>query len=173
MKTILFFLFVSLLTGCVRIQSNTKADAVPAFRRILVVTKMRNASDSYVQELAQSFPANYEVCTVALSPLSFDNPDETIRKQAAACRSDVILTLELSKTGHISRYNRFDYAYNAEMTSASTGEPFWKAIISVDPRYGAKIPPRSLVKRLLTDHIIDGKLPTQSLQAFNGENINR
>ncbi|GAB3889451.1 hypothetical protein [Spirosoma agri] len=168
MKTIAAFLLISLLAGCVTIQSNTKSDAVPAFKRILVVTKMRKAPDRYAESFLTSFPSGYEVCTVALSPLAFDNPDEAIKKQAENCQSEVILTLELSKTGHYSRYNSANYEYNAEMKSVATGQAFWKAMISSDPTLGEQLPPRSVVKRLLTDHIIEGKLPDgQSLQAFN------
>ncbi|QIP12435.1 hypothetical protein G8759_07245 [Spirosoma aureum] len=166
MKTLATFLLISLLAGCVTIQSNIKSDAIPTFKRILVVTKLRKAPESYVQGFVKSFPVTYEVCTVALSPLSFDNPDEAVRKQAEACQSDVILTLELSKTGHSSRYNSVPYEYNAEMSSVATGQPFWKAIISSNPTYGERVPPRSVVKRLLKDHIIEGKLP-ESLQALN------
>ena len=167
MKSVITFVLISLLTGCVSIQSNTKSDAVPTFTRVLMVAKMRKAPDSYVREFATLFPAGYEVCTLALSPLSFDNPDEAIRKQAESCHSEVILTLELSKTGHASRYSRYPYEYNAEMTSVATGQPFWKAIISSDPTYGEVMPPRSVVKRLLADHIITGKIPQQALEAMN------
>ncbi|UHG90500.1 MULTISPECIES: hypothetical protein [Spirosoma] len=129
---------------------------------------MRKAPDSYAQGFVHAFPAGYQVCTVALSPLSFDNPNETIRKQVEACQSEVILTLELSKTGSIDRYHSSDYEYNAEMTSVATGQPFWKAIISANPNLGEQLSPRSVVKRLLNDHILDGKLPSsQSLQAVN------
>lgn len=164
---------IGLLTNCVRIQSNTKSEAVPAFKRILVVTKMRDTPDSYAQSFARSFPAGYSVCTLALSPLSFDKPDEAIRKKAESCQSDVILTLELSQRGSSGPYTSLPYEYNAEMTSIATGRPFWKAIISADPTYGGKVPPRSLVKRLRNDGIIDGKLPDQSLQAINGQDVYR
>lgn len=166
MKTTTVFLLISLLAGCVTIQSNTKSDAIPTFHRILVVTRLRKAPDSYVQSFSRSFPAGYTICTLALSPLSFDNPDEAIRKQVDACQSDVILELALSQTGHSGRYSHTFYEYNAEMKSVATGQSFWKAIISVDPTYGEEVPPRSVVKRLLNDHIIEGKLPpSESLQA--------
>ncbi|GAB2516258.1 hypothetical protein [Spirosoma aerophilum] len=148
------------LTGCVTIQSNIKSDAVPTFQRVLIVTKMRNAPDSYVRTYASSFPAGYEVCTLAISPLSFDNPDDAIRKQTEACHSDVILTLELVKSGHyVYRGASRPYEFNAEMTSVATGQPFWKAIIASDQNYGEQVPARSVIKRLLSDHIIEGKLP--------------
>jgi len=158
-KLLLVSLVMS-LTGCVTMQTNIKSDAVPpTFRRVLVVTKLRNAPASYVEQFAKQFPAGYEVSTLAISPLSFDSPDEAIRKKLDSWHSDVILTLELNRTGHASRYSSYPYEYNAEMKSVATGQPFWKAIISSAPSYGEEVPPRSIIKRLLDDHIIDGKLP--------------
>lgn len=174
---LLLLSIVTGLIGCVTIQSNSKPDAVPPiFRRVLIVTKMRNAPDTYVRELARTFPSGYEVCTLALSPLSFDKPDEAIRKQADDCHSEVILTLELVQAGHTGQYSRygsgrsagFPYEYNAEMQAVASGQPFWKAIISTNPTYGEGVPPRNLIKRLLQDHIIEGKMPKDgSLQALN------
>ncbi|CAN5399855.1 hypothetical protein BH09BAC4_BH09BAC4_50010 [soil metagenome] len=159
------------LTGCVTVQSSIKSDAIPTFQRVLIVTKMRNAPDSYVRQFARTFPAGYEVCTLALSPLSFDNPDVAIKKQLDECHSDVILTIELVQAGHAGRYRNYSsypYQYNAEMQSVATGQPFWKAIISSNPTYGEQVPPGSVIKRLLADHIIAGKIPTISkLQALN------
>ncbi|WP_420150292.1 hypothetical protein [Spirosoma sp.] len=166
MKKAYKFFILGLLTssmGCVSVQSTIKSDAVPSFQRVLIVTKMRNApadSDSYVRQLARLFPAGYETCTLALTPLSFDSPDDAIRKQAEACNSEVILTLELVQRGYATRYSSSPYQYNAEMRSVTTGQPFWKAVFSTDPRYGSKVPPRSLVKRLIADHIIAGPIPS-------------
>jgi hypothetical protein len=134
---------------------------------------MRKASDSYAQSFTRAFPAGYSVCTLALSPLSFDNPGEAIRKKAESCQSDVILTLELIQSGNSGNHTSVPYEYNAEMTAVATGQPFWKAVISAEPAYGGKVPPRSLVKRLRNDGIIEGKLPDQSLQAINGQNVYR
>jgi hypothetical protein len=171
MKTIGIFLLLGLtLSGCVAIQSNTKSDAVPpSFHRVLVVAKMRKAQANYMQQFARQFPAGYEVCTLLISPLSFDNPDEVIRKQVADCQSDVILMVELNRPGHASRYSSYPFEYNVEMQSAATRQPFWKAIISSNPSYGEEVPPRPIIKRLLEDHIIEGKLPSQtySYQASN------
>lgn len=175
MKTaILFLMFSGMagLTGCVTIQSNVKSDAVPThFRRILIVTKLRNAPGSYVQQYARLFPPGYEVCTLALSPLSFDKPDEAIRKQLESCNSEVILTLELVQPGSVgTRNSRYggrsygnSYEFNAEMQSVTTGQPFWKAIISSDPANGEQVPPGSIIKRLQQDHIIEGKFPSASV----------
>lgn len=169
MKTMASFLAlvaVACLTGCVSIRSNVKPDAVPSgFRRVLIVTMLRNAPDSYVQQFARLFPAGYEVCTLALSPLSFDKPDEAIHKQAESCNSEVILKLELVGAGQYgansmrygSRYSRFPFEFNAEMQSVATRQPFWKAIISSDPSNGEQVPPSAIIKRLQQDRIIDGK----------------
>ncbi|GAB3692061.1 hypothetical protein GCM10027592_10560 [Spirosoma flavus] len=169
MKTFYSWFFVGMLTnlvGCVTIQSNSKSEAIPSFQRVLIVTKLRNAPASYVQNFARQFPTGYETCTLAISPLSFDNPDEAIRKKVADCQSDVILTLELVQRGQSSQYSSTPYEYNAEMVSAKTGESFWKAIIASNPSYGEQVPPRSILKRLLVDHIITGKIvDVQTFQA--------
>lgn len=173
MRTLVTVTLMGLLTSCVRIQSNTKSEAVPAFKRILVVTKMRDTPDSYAQSFSRAFPTGYSVCTLALSPLSFDKPEEEIRKKAESCQSDVILTLTLTQSGVSTRYYAVPYEFNAEMTSVATEQPFWKAIISSAPINGERVSPRSVVKRLLNDGIIEGKLPDQSLQAINGQNVYR
>ncbi|GAB4032271.1 hypothetical protein [Spirosoma jeollabukense] len=171
MTTAYKFLMAGLLasqTGCVTVKSSINSDAIPTFSRVLIVTKMRNAPDSYVRQFARTFPAGYEVYTLALSPLSFENPDAAIKKQLDECHSDVILTIELVQAGHTSRYSSYPYQYNAEMQTVATGQPFWKAIISSNPTYGEQVPPGSVIKRLLADHIIAGKIPTTSkLQALN------
>jgi hypothetical protein len=161
--TYLFAGLIASLTGCVTIQSNIKSDAVPTFQRVLIVSKMRNAPDSYVRTFAGAFPANYEICTLAISPLSFDSPEDAIRKQAEACHSDVILTLELVKSGYyVYRGSSHPYEFNADMKSVATGQSFWKAIIASNQNYGEQVPARSIVKRLLDDHIIDGKMPAMN-----------
>ena len=148
------------LTGCVSVRSNSNTDAVPpVFNRVLVVTKLRNAPDTYVQQFATSFPSGYEVCTLALSPLSFENPDEAIRKRVAECHSDVILTLDLVKTGfNVYKGANQPYQFDASMKSAATGQPFWKAIISSSTAYDEEVPPNAILKQLLKDNIIHGKL---------------
>ena len=167
-RLLVISLVVSLI-GCVTIQSNTKSDAVPPiFRRVLIVTKMLHAPDTYVQRFAQIFPGGYETCTLALSPLSFDNPEETIRKQVESCHSEVILTLELVRPAYYGYRTSYPYQYNVEMRSVATGQPFWKAIISSNPNNGEQVPPGSIIKRLLQDHILESKRPAgDSLQASN------
>ena len=172
MKAVTLFLLsiAAALTGCVSIKSNSLVNAVPPnFRRVLIVTKMRNAPDSYVRQFARAFPPGYEVCTLALSPLSFDKPDDAIRKQLESCHSEVILTVELIKTGHYAgRYSSYPYEFNAEMQSVASGQPFWKAIITSNPSNGEQVPPLSIVRRLEQDHILDGKLrASDALQAAN------
>lgn len=149
MKTATHFLMISAVTslaGCVSVRSTTNASAVPPpFNRVLVVTKLRNTPDTYVRQFAQSFPSGYEVCTLALSPLSFENSDEAIRKRAAACHSDVVLTLDLVKTGfHVYRGSSLPYEFDVEMKSAATGQSFWKAIISSNSTYREEVPPSAI-----------------------------
>ena len=165
---ILLMSIVVTITACVNIQSNTKSNAVPTFSRILVVLSIGQASDAYTQQFIRAFPANYQVCTVVLSPLSFDDPDDVVRKQADECRSEVILTINQTQRGWSDDYSSVPYEYNAEMRSVATNQTFWKAIISSNPNAVELVPPRSLVKRLLTDRVITGKLSqSESLQALN------
>ena len=173
MKTYLHLLLIALianLTGCVSIRSNALPDAIPAFKRILVVAKTRDVSDGYLRNLKRAFPADYEVCAVALTPLTFDRADEFIQRQAALCQSDVVLTLELVQSG------QFNYQmntgspsqFNLDMRSLTTNKSFWKAIISTSSAVGNQIPPHTVVKRLLKDGILEGKLPaTDGLRALN------
>ncbi|MBD2702043.1 hypothetical protein IC229_15440 [Spirosoma sp. BT702] len=171
MKTLYKWLVVTImvsLTGCVTVKSNVQADAIPTFKRVLIVTKLRKASEKYVQGFARQFPRNYDVCTLALTPLSFGNPDEEIRKQVANCQSDVILTLELVQRGQSSQYTNVPYEYDVDMKTAATGQPFWKAIVSSNPTYGEQVPPSSIIKRLLEDHVITGKMASgETAQAIN------
>ena len=159
---------VAVLTACVNIQSNTKSAGVPAFSRILVVLSIGQASDSYTQQFVRAFPAHYQVCTVVLSSLSLDDPDEAVRKQADKCNSDVILTISQTQRGWSDDYSNVPYVFDAELRSVDTNEPFWKAIISSGLYSVELVPPRSVVKRLLNDRVITGKFPqAESLQALN------
>ena len=159
---------VMMLTACVNIQSNTKSDGVPAFSRILVVLSIGQASDSYTQQFVRAFPIHYQVCTVVLSSLSRDDPGVVFSKQAGQCNSEVVLTINQTQRGWSDDYSSVPYEYNAEMRSVATNQPFWKAIISSNPNAVELVPPRSVVKRLLTDRVIEGKVAlANSLQAAN------
>lgn len=165
MKAFLSLLLISLLIGCVTIRSNVKSGAVPKFKRILVVTKLYSPPRNYELRYLTIFPKEYEVCVVGLTPISFD-PDSLIDAKLKQCKSDVILTLELKQEG-ISNVNQVGgVVYNnstpseylAEMKSVATGQPFWKAQLSGS--VAGSIPPRMMVKRLIEDGILVGRMPT-------------
>lgn len=162
MKTRAFLLLMS-LTSCVSIQSNVKSGAVPTFSRVLVVTKLRQPPAGYSQTFLKAFPVGYQVCAVDLSPLSFDNPDEIVRRQVESCQSEVILTLEMTQAGRAGD-SGLPAQYNAEMRSVATNQLFWKALISSDI---GEVTPRSVLKRLRDDQIIEGKLPPSATQSVS------
>lgn len=150
---------VALLTGCVSVSSNVKRDAIPAFERVLVITKLGYRSDGYAQKLAQSLPIEYESCSVAINPLSFDDADSLVYQQAGVCQSEVTLFIELQQEGFASRYASQPYLYGAEMRSLATNRAFWKANFWIEPALGGPPPIRTVVKRLLDDGVLSGTLP--------------
>ncbi len=149
-----------LFVGCasVNIQSNVKADAKPAFRRILVVSRLSRVSPDYLPKFQTVFPTGYQVCTVSTSPISFETPEEAIQQQVQACTSEAVLTLDFNRNftsgdgKYISSYNEL----YMEMTSVATGKPFWKAIVTTGG--DTEVPPRQIINQLLKDRVIDGKL---------------
>lgn len=161
MKTVTYYallmsLFVS-LTGCmpVTIQSNMKADAMPEFRRILVVSRLSTVTPAYLPKFQTAFPAGYQVCTVSNSPISFDSPEESIEKQRQACQSEVMLTIDFNRN-YTSGSGKYTTSYDElymEMTSFATGKPFWKAIVTAG---GSEVPPRQIVTQLIKDGILEG-----------------
>ena len=162
MKPLLILFVTALLTGCVSVRSNVKPDAVPSFDRILVVTKMDHPSKDYEQTYLNAFPRAYQVCAVGLTPLSFGNPDSTVAEQARTCNSDVILTITETKRGGVAyaqvggvvQSQGISSEYLAEMRSSTTGQAFWKAQLQ------GSLAPRTIVKRLLKDGVLTGKIPT-------------
>lgn len=166
MRTLLFFVLIGLLTGCVSIRSSVKSGEVPKFKRILVVTKMYDPPRGYEQRYLNVFPKEYEVCVVGITPLSF-NPDSLVNAELTYCKSDVMLIIRLDQEGVVSYNNIGGVAHNtstpsrylAEMKSGATGQPFWKAQLSGS--VAGVIPPRMVVKQLLKDGILKGKMPPQ------------
>ncbi|AQG79926.1 hypothetical protein [Spirosoma montaniterrae] len=173
MKPLLLLLCCALLgTGCVNMQSNVKRDAVPQFKRILVVTKSRKALDTYARSFLRVFPSNYEVCSVAVSQLAFDEK-ETIRKQADLCQSDVVLLVDVVHAGDALPWNPTGDGMsqlNLEMRPVNSDQPFWKAIVSMSRTLGERVPPERVARQLAKDGIISGQLPSAAqseLQALN------
>lgn len=162
MKRIAYLVFVISqlvnLMGCVPalIQSNVKADDKPEFKRILVVSRLSTVKPTYLAAFQTAFPAGYQVCTVSNSPISFDSPDESIRKQQQTCQSEVMLTIDFNRN-YTSGYGRYISSNNElylEMSSLSTGKPFWKAIVTTNG--GTEVPPRQIVNQLVKDGVIEG-----------------
>ncbi len=168
--SILFALtLLTIATGCVRVRSNVKDNATPPFKRILVVTKTEQPSDAFTNQFLKAFPANYEVCTIGLKQLPFENHEEAIRKQADLCNSDAILTIET-----VYRLNPWSFrddartnTFTGEMRLRGSNQPFWKSAISANWLYGENFPARSVVRQLLKDGILTGELPRNELQALN------
>ncbi len=159
MKAAFALLLLSLLTGCVSFKSNIDRAAAPAFTRLLVVSKLPDMGPNYLNMFLNTFPTNYEVCIADAGPLSFGNPDSLIRKQATACRSEVILTLNPYRnfTTGSGEYIASANEVLLELTDANTQKSFWKAIAQSG---GNRVPTADqIVKRLRNDGIIAGKLP--------------
>lgn len=149
------------LTGCVsvNIQSNVKPDAIPDFRRILIVSKLPVQSPDYLARFQTSFPPTYQICSVADSPIAFESSDELIQNQQKACQSEVMLSLGFSRN-YTSGGGKSISAYNEvylEMSSFASGKPFWKAIVTTSG--SDEIPPRQVVNQLIKDGIISGSIP--------------
>ena len=144
------------LTGCVTatIQSNVRSDAKPAFRRILVVSRLPTVKEAYLPTFQTAFPAGYQVCTVSNSPISFDSPEESIEKQRQTCRSEVLLTIDFSRS-YTSGWGRSISSTNEvymEMTNLATGKAFWKAIVTAGY---TDVSPRLIVNQLIKDGVIE------------------
>ncbi len=170
MKKSSFLLLAGLVAGCVSIRSNVKPGGVPEVKRVLVVTRLYEPQPprNYEQRYLGIFPKEYEVCVVGITALSF-NPDSLINEQARQCRSDVMLTVALRQQGVTDTYQIGDVLHNnstsseylAEMKSIATGQPFWKAQFSGS--VGGTLPPRMVVKQLLKDGVLKGKMPPQTV----------
>lgn len=160
MKTLLTGCLLALLTGCTTLRTNVRPDQIPDFSRVLVVSRLDNVRPDYVHEYVKAFPPAYQVCTLTANKLSFGDPEEAIRRQAESCRSEVILTLELSRTdvqGN-GRYSRTVNDYYAHMRAVNAAEPFWKGLIvnpyARNPRNRDYIDPLPVVNRLKKDGIL-------------------
>jgi len=170
MKAFSALFSLALLTGCVSVRSNVKPDAVPSFSRILVVTKMDRPPRDYEQRYLNAFPQGYEVCVLGLTPISFGHPDSTVAEQAQRCKSDVVLTISELRPGG-ANYALPDRnsptgvpqsEYLVEMRSSTSGEAFWKAQLSTSAIYGRSLWPSTVVKRLIKDGLLTGKMPTSN-----------
>lgn len=167
MKSSLKILVISVvasLTGCVsvNIQSNAKADAKPAFRRILIESRLPRMKPTYLPTFQTAFPAGYQVCVVSNSPISFDNPQEAIDKQRQACQSEVLLTIDFNRN-YTSGYGNYISASNElylEMKNLATGKPFWKAVVTTSG--SNEVPPNRIVNKLIEDGVIQSSLPAGS-----------
>jgi len=157
MKAVISSLLVCLLTGCVRFNSNIDRAAIPAFTRLLVVSKLPNMKPDYLNMFLNIFPRQYEVCVVEAGPLAFGNPDSLIRKQLTACRSEVMLTINPYRnyTTGSGEYIRSTDEVLLEMTDMTTQKSFWKAIAQAPG--GISPSAEQIVRRLRADRIISGE----------------
>lgn len=156
-QALLIIIFVNLM-GCVTatIQSNVKADDKPAFRRILLMSRLSTVTPTYLPKFQTAFPVGSQVCTVVNSPISFDSLEETIDKQRQRCQSEVLLTIDFNRN-YTSGGGKYSSSYNElymEMTSLTTGKPFWKAIVTAGD---TEVSPRLIVNQLIKDGIIEGR----------------
>ncbi|MEZ0540685.1 hypothetical protein [Fibrella arboris] len=152
-------LLLALLTGCVSFNSNIDRAAIPDFTRLLVVSKLPNMRVDYLNMFLNSFPRNYEVCVVAAGPLAFGNPDSLVRKELAACKSQVVLTINPYRnyTTGSGEYIRSTDEVLLEMTDMTTQKSFWKAIAQAP---GGVVPSaEQIVRQLRADRIISGEVP--------------
>ena len=162
-----------LLTGCVttNFQSNADFKSLRPFTRILVVSKLPQVTNAYLDAYLTSFPPQYDVCVLNVSLLAFGSPDSLIAQKARECKSEVMLTLDLNRsytTGQVSgagRYGTYGRIGSAndvylEMATVSDRKPFWKSLASTNGPIGIK--PRRVVQQLQTDALIEGKIPPAS-----------
>ncbi|TAE24015.1 MAG: hypothetical protein EAZ91_21140 [Cytophagales bacterium] len=158
---------IILLTSCMTMRSNIQSESIPKVKRILIVTKTRKPQPSYEADFRRNLPEGYEVCTINLDRLSLTS-DDTIREEVLGCKSDAILTIATTYRGNLlvgdsndtnSRPSTGAAQFNLEMRSATEKKPFWRAIISTTPILGEKLSARTIVRRLLRDGVLEGKLP--------------
>ena len=160
----------SILAGCVsvNIQSNVKTEATPEFHRILIESRLPEASNAYLNQFLTAFPASYQVCTVLNNPTSFESPADAIEKQRQTCQSEVILTIDFYRnyTSGGGKYITTTNELLLEMKNLANGQPFWKALVKTSG--SNEVPPNRIVSKLIDDGIIEAQLPgSKSVQATN------
>ena len=160
MKKTLFLFLMAFCAGCLRLQTNIDGP-VPAFKRILIVSKLTRTSPNYLDAYTRLFPVGYSVCTVDAGPLAFGNPDSLIRQKGRDCNSEVVLTLN---AGQNYQGRNGKYAYNVndvllELATFPDHKPFWKGLTSISALSVDALYPGQVVRRLRQDHIITGNIP--------------
>ncbi len=161
---LLCLLLSTFLTGCttiLNIQSNVRVVDKPPFERILIVSRLPNVEPDYATTFVGAFPSQYTVCSVDISPIAFETPDELIDRQLKECNSQVMLTLDLNRnfSGGSGKYIRGYNNIYLEMTNLATGKPFWKAIVLSDV---TELWPHEIVRQLVKDGVLSGKVPTSN-----------
>lgn len=158
MKKTFIYLLLFVVSSCVSIRSNVKKENVPKFTNILVVLKMKVASDEQAAKFLKVFPARYTVCAMAYDELSFENLNDKTNEYIQLCKSEVILKITTTQKGH-SNYDSFGnssntaYEYFAEMSDISNQNVFWKAQIT-NTHNMEDFNPKAIVNRLILDGII-------------------
>lgn len=154
--TIALLLLLSCLSCGPTFRSNINPADKTDFHRVLIVSKLSAQHPDYMLDYVNRFPAGYEVCTLELGVLSFNNPDSLIREKQRQCNSEVMLTIQ-DYANRVTGNGKYTVSYQEtllEMTNLSTNKPFWKAIATTNggwPGAGA------IIRQLRTDGIINGK----------------
>ncbi|MBO0938201.1 hypothetical protein J2I47_16735 [Fibrella sp. HMF5335] len=161
MRKITPLFILGLCAGCVHIQTSTDGTP-PAFKRILIVSKLVRTSPNYLDTYTRLFPVGYSVCTVDAGPLTFGNPDSLVQQKGRDCNSEVVLTLS---AGQNYQGRTGKYAYNVndvllELATFPDRKPFWKGLTSISALSVDALHPGEVLRQLRRDHIISGNIPT-------------
>jgi hypothetical protein len=163
MKTALISLaLAALLAGCTTqtvFQTKTDRSRIPAFDRILVVSRLPVVSNQFLNRFLTAFPKPYAICTVSGDQLSMVNPDSLIPQQAKFCGSQVMLTITPGRdyvSGSADNVQTQRECY-LELSDIATGKPFWKAVGHSISDFLA----RDIVNQLIDDRIITAAFPTE------------
>ncbi len=164
LPVLICLLLSTLLTGCstiLNIQSNVRVVDKPPFERILIVSRLPNVPPGYASTFIGAFPSQYTVCSVDVSPIDFETPEELISRQLDECKSQVMLTLDLNRSfsGNSGKYITGYNNIYLEMSSVATGKPFWKAITLSTT---TALSPREVVQQLIKDGVLNGKSPVNN-----------
>lgn len=157
MKLSCILVLCAALSGCVTFNTNMNRQEIPEISRILVVSKLPNIRQDYLDGYVRSFPKQYQVCIVDAGPLALQHPDTLINRQLRECQSDVMLTLSLNRNYTSGTGDTIGSVNEVllEMAPTSTRTPFWKSLATGG---GVSINPVTVIARLRADGVIDGTI---------------
>jgi hypothetical protein len=162
MKIIATFLLLTCLCGCAPFLTS-KNGTPPPIGRVLIVSKLSRTTPAYLSEFTITFPARYTVCAVNVGTLSYGDPDSLIRQMAATCNADAVLTISQGPDNGIRAGVLFYRNVNdilLEMATYPGGKPFWKGLTSAPVMRRNPILPDRLVRRLIEDKVLQGRIST-------------